>query len=83
MLLLSRSSSHCMGRLSKAMLAEAKIVAEAEEIWACERLSEDVSDVVARPDLCNSQLAICNELANGVILHTNVFDLRVPHVVLR
>ncbi len=52
-----------------------------KEVWAGESLCEDVGDVVAGPNPCDSEFAVGNEFPNGVVLHSDMFDLQMPYMV--
>jgi hypothetical protein len=70
-----------MGRGILVLLAQAKVVAEALEVGAGEGFGEDVGDIVAGSDACDRDFIVFNKLADGVIFHSDVFDLGVPDMI--
>jgi len=71
-----------MGRGSRGPLAQAEVSSEAFEVGAGQGFRENVGDIVTGADTCDRDFTVGNELADGVVFHTNVFHLRVPDMVL-
>jgi hypothetical protein len=70
-----------MGRLSRAMRAETEVVSKPKEVRAGEGFRENVGDVVAGSNPRDGEFFVGNEFSDGVVLYSNMFDLRMPHMV--
>jgi len=76
------SSSRCMGSGTRVSLAQAEVTSEAFEVSAGQGFCEDVGDIVTGADASYRDLFVGNELADGMVFHTDVLDLGVPDMVL-
>ena len=63
------------------MRAETEVVSKPKEVRAGEGFRENVGDVLAGPNPRDSEFFVGNKFSDGVVLHSNMFDLWMPHMV--
>jgi hypothetical protein len=61
---------------------QSKGMVEATEVRFRQWFSENIGNVRGSVALCNFEIPEGHELANVVVFYSDVFDTRVPHVVL-
>ena len=62
--------------------AQSEQLSEFPEFCFCERLGEDVGDIVSGRNVLDCDFSVLNRFANEVVAHVNVFCARVKFVVL-